>query len=74
MPFIDRDSSGNICGVYNMAQRDGQEFVADASPELIAYYERKTPDLGRLVTKAVIALLHNDQAELARLRNLLRKS
>jgi hypothetical protein len=31
MPYIDRDSSGNIIGIYAVQQQAGQEFVQSAT-------------------------------------------
>lgn len=40
MPYVDRDTDGNIVGVYANAQRDGQEFLESAVlsvPVLVPY-------------------------------------
>lgn len=31
MPYIDRDAAGNITGIYEAAQRSGQEFAQSAT-------------------------------------------
>ena len=34
--WIDRDKDGKICGYYARKQRDGQEFLPEDDPELLA--------------------------------------
>lgn len=41
MPFIDRDESGKIKGIYACKQREGQEYVEDDSEE-VALFNRPT--------------------------------
>lgn len=38
--FIDRDKDGNITGTYARPQYDGQEFLPDDDPEVIAFQTR----------------------------------
>jgi hypothetical protein len=33
MPYVDRDSQGRIVGVFNVSQREGQEFAESVPPE-----------------------------------------
>lgn len=51
MPYIDRDLYGNIVGIYEVAQRQGQEFVQNA-----VLYVPNTP----LSQQAKIALDKSD--------------
>lgn len=59
--FIDRDN-GNICGAFTMRQRDGQEWLPDDSPELMAFIP--SPDPTAAYKEAVQA--HLDSAAAAK--------
>lgn len=45
MPFITRNENAKINGVYANEQEEGQEFLADDSPELLAYLAPALPPL-----------------------------
>jgi hypothetical protein len=45
MPYIDKDESGKITAIYGSQQKDGQEYIQDDDPLLIAHYI----DLQRIV-------------------------
>ncbi|HZP98627.1 MAG TPA: hypothetical protein VFB13_03755 [Reyranella sp.] len=40
--FVSRDGNGKINGLYANAQRDGQEYLADGTPELMAFEQAAT--------------------------------
>ncbi len=37
MPYIDRDETGQVKGLYGPKQFEGQEFLEDGAAEVIAY-------------------------------------
>lgn len=37
MPFIDRDETGKIKGVYTLRQYEGQEWIKEDNPEVTAF-------------------------------------
>ena len=55
MPYIDRDKEGNIRGIYACKQREGQEYIADDSPDMIAYEaeQKKIADNNAVYTKLI---------------------
>ncbi len=54
MPYIDRDETGKIKGVYTPRQHEGQEWIADDAPEVGAFMEG---DREKLIVSAVQRLL-----------------
>ena len=43
MPYIDRDRDGTVIGLFHVAQRVGQEFLAATHPEVVGYKTRPKP-------------------------------
>ncbi|CAM5401069.1 hypothetical protein AFEL58S_02035 [Afipia felis] len=64
MPWVQRDSSGQICGVYANRQ-DGyaEELLADSDAEIVAYRAPREPE-PRLVRKSIIIDRLNDAGKL----------
>lgn len=54
MPYIDR-VAGQITGLYARPQREGQEYLADDSVEMVAYYAEKVQQENLRKVKAKLA-------------------
>ena len=55
MPYINRDIDGNITGIYTPKQYEGQEYIADDSPDMIAHeaQQKKKADNNIVYAKLV---------------------
>lgn len=45
MPYVDRDETGTIRGLYNVEQRPGQEYLDATHSDVVAYKTRPKPML-----------------------------
>ncbi len=47
MPYIDRDETGKITGIYEPKRHDGQEHLADDNQEVLAFLAPSYRELRR---------------------------
>jgi len=57
MPYIDRDDAGKIKGVYACRQREGQESVAEDSPEMVNFRADQAKQEEEMAVKAALSVI-----------------
>lgn len=53
--FVDRDGDGKIVGRFGIAQRDGQEYLANDAPEIVAIELGLAKEAKRIAAMSVLA-------------------